>query len=116
MVEKYVAYHALTGAFAAPPPFDAALVRLAARGPRLARLADSYSARFARGSVLRKKLSLALGILECSPGFVGHVDTAYGGPRPLVFARMGLALAASALALAFSLALIGPLHAVLRRK
>jgi hypothetical protein len=116
VVEKYVAYHRLTGAFAGPLPFDAALVRLAARGPWLARLADSYSARFARGSVLRKKLALALGILECSPGFVEHVDTADSGPRPLVFARMGLAVAASALALAVSLALIGPLHAALRRR
>ena len=107
---KYLEYHRAAGTFALLPPFEATLVRFAAHNRWSARVADSYSARFAKCSVLRKKLALLVGILECSPGFFERIDKAYGGPRLLIFARMGLAVAGSVLALLVSLVLVGPLH------
>jgi hypothetical protein len=114
VIEKYVEFHRVSGALAHAPAFEQALVRIAARHTWLARMADSYSARFAKCSVLRKKLALMVGLLECSPGFHEALDTAWQGPKILVFLRMGLAVAASAGALAASVALLGPLHVFLR--
>ena len=110
MSVKYADYHRLTGAFADLDAFDRALTAVAVRHPWIARVADSYAVRFARGSALRKKLALMVAILECSPGFFERIDTVHSGPRLLILARMAVALAASAISLAVSLVLFGPLH------
>jgi hypothetical protein len=96
--------------------FETLVVRLAAVHPWLARVADSYSARFDKLSPLRKKLALLLGILECSPGYFERIDLAWTGPRFVILLRMGVAVANSAAALAVSVPLLGPLHLAIGRR
>jgi hypothetical protein len=112
---KYVDYHRRKTAFRNLPAFDRSLLRLAVSHPWLTRVADSYSARFDRCSVLRKKLALVTAIMECSPEYVERIDTAYCGPLPLILFRMGLAVTGSAVALVASLILVAPLHLMVGR-
>jgi nucleoside-diphosphate-sugar epimerase len=55
------------------------LVAFARRGPRAARLADSFAVLFARAGVLRRKLTLLLAILESMAPTAVIVDTADRG-------------------------------------
>ena len=113
---KYADYHRSAGAFTDLSAFEHATVRLATVHPWLTRVADSYSARFDKCSPLRKKLALLVGILECSPGYFDRIDTAYGGNVVTVLFRLAVAVAASVVALAVSLVLLGPLHLLLGRR
>jgi hypothetical protein len=84
VVGKYRDFHVETGV-AALDGFDRFLVRVSARGPFWARMADTYATRFRKNSAVHKKLVLMLALLECSPssfeiveqvqanGFVGAV-------------------------------------------
>jgi hypothetical protein len=112
---KYVDYHRDSGAFASMTTFEALAVSIAVAHPWLTRIADSYSARFDRCSPLRKKLALLLAVLEFSPGYFERVDVAWTGPRLLIFFRMTLTVVNSAVALAVSLPLLGPLHLAMGR-
>jgi hypothetical protein len=60
---------------------DRALCGVARGGPRLARIADSYAAVCARGSVLRRKLVLLVAILESRGSTAAALDTAVPGSR-----------------------------------
>ena len=68
MLTKYREGHAAHGLERAADAnsFDRLLVRMARKGPRFARLTDTYTSLFYGTSVLRKKLILLLAILECS--------------------------------------------------
>ena len=83
------------------PGFDSALVALARRGPRRARIADAYAGHFARRSTLRRKLALLVAILEVVP----PSDRAFA-PRPGSPLATALRLAAT-VAAALALALAG---------
>ena len=84
VIGKYRDFHLLSDA-AALDGFDRFLVRVSARGPFWARMADTYATRFRKNSAVHKKLVLMLALLECSPssfeiveqvqanGFVGTV-------------------------------------------
>lgn len=85
VVAKYTDYHQRFPGFESGG-FDRFLVRWSARGPFLARLADSYASRFRKGAAVRKKLVLTLALLESSspafeqldrPGRGGLVALAY---------------------------------------
>lgn len=114
--DKYIDYHRRKQSFEDAAAFEKKLVRLAALHPWLTRVADAYAARLDRCSVLRKKLSLLAAIMECTPDYSVRIDSAYRGPVAWIFLRMGLAVAASALALAASLILVLPLRAALDRR
>jgi hypothetical protein len=88
--------------------FDSFLVRVAARGPWLARLADSYASRLFRYGSLRKKLVLVLGLLECSPGSFELLDRVESGGFAGTIARLAWRTAAYAAMLALSLVLFVP--------
>lgn len=101
ITRKYLDAHGVRPDLAATAGFERVLVRHAARGPLMARLADAYARRlFPRGS-FRKKLVLLLAIVETSPVLHHHVDTA--PTRSLPSALVSLAVAGTtgvALALA----------------
>ncbi|MCC6862070.1 MAG: hypothetical protein IT158_26090 [Bryobacterales bacterium] len=114
VLRKYLQYHASPDRAAVQPrdSFDERLLRLAARGPGWARLADAYACRFARRSALRAKLVLLLGLLECSAPSFALLDAPDPGGRPPVLARLSLQLARFVLASVAGILLFTPLRAL----
>lgn len=110
VVSKYEEFHRSAAAQPARSGFDKLLLKLSARSTWWTRLADTYASRFFRGSTLRRKLVLLLGLLECAPPSAAHLDAP--GSRSVVGAWIGLALSAVryAVSLAASLMLFAPLH------
>src|SRR5262249_40949108 len=74
----YARAHAIGSVEADRPAtaFDRRLLQFARRGPRFARMADSYAVIFARLSVLRRKLVLLVAILESIGSTAVVIDTA----------------------------------------
>lgn len=77
--------------------FDSALLRIARGGPFLARACDVHARVFRPGGVLRRKLVLALALLETDRHSHGRVD-AVGGDS-----RLGLVVAIAGWGLRFLL-------------
>ena len=89
--------------------FDATLIAVARAGPALTRMADAYARLFVRRSILRRKLTLLLAILESAAP-----SEAQFAPLPAsaagTLARLALSgIAAATFALA-GVAILGPLH------
>jgi len=91
--------------------FDGLLLSLALTGGPTARIADAYSSRFRRGSVLRRKMVLVLALAECDPDLAESIDTP-DGPGLALWASLGLAAILSFLALVTGVVLLGPVHLV----
>ncbi len=70
--------------------FDRLLIRIARRGPQLAKAADAYAAAFARTAVLRRKLVLLLAILETSWPASQSIESVVTGSRLRLMATIGL--------------------------
>jgi hypothetical protein len=104
VVTKYEEFHRIRPT--ASSGFDGLLVKMSALGVWMTRLADTYASRFFRGSTLRRKLVLLLGLLECSQPSAGYLDAPGGG------AWIGLAVSAAryAASLAAAFVLFAPLH------
>jgi hypothetical protein len=69
VIEKYLDFHRTSDA-AAPQKFDRFdqfLITFSAAGVFRTRLSDSYVSVFRKDAALRKKLTLVLALLECSP-------------------------------------------------
>jgi len=101
--------------FAAMSGFDAALLRIGARGPAWTSLADSYACIAARGSALRKKLVLLAAILEscdAAHGFRDGVDDTPAAAVVLSGAGRGLLFAGR---LVVATILFAPMHLLLGR-
>ncbi len=94
--------------------FDELLVRISSWGPWWTRLADSYASRFYKDALLRKKLVLALALLECSPPAFQYLDRpdAGGSWRTCFCLAYQAGLYGAMLVLAASLLL--PFHLALR--
>jgi hypothetical protein len=91
-------------------PIDRALLGATRLGSTLARLADGY-ARVARPTgPLRRRLTLAVAILECAPPSHLRLNAAAVGSRPALALRLGTALVASGLALVLGVAGFGLIH------
>lgn len=91
--------------------FDRTLVSAAAMTPLLARAADAYARFFARGSLLRRKLTVLTAILESSAG----TDAAYAplaAPVPLALLRLAGTGLAFTLSLLAGIILFAPVHVV----
>jgi len=116
VVGKYVDFHGqskaapgLTGP-TGRAHFDEFLVGVSARGPLWARMADAYASQLRKDSAVRKKLIVALALLECTPPsseFLDRVDA--GGPLGAV-ARLAVGGMRYALALVISVAVFTPVR------
>lgn len=109
VLDKYVAFHdaypdRLDG-------FDRRLLRLAQMLPLVLRLGDAYTAQFARGSALRRKLVLMLALLEVTPPACEEFEGPSGSPLGTWFG-LGMRAAAEAVCLVLGTLLLGPLHLI----
>ena len=110
LLRKYIECHKI-GRIAEPEDaFDRFLTRTAARGPFLARAADTYASRFLKYGSLRKKLVLVLALLECSPGWFETLDRVEPGGVPGTVARLAWRTGTYLAMLLFSLALFLPVR------
>lgn len=80
VIEKYRDFHLESDAAARTlDPFDRFLVRVSARAPFWARMADTYATRFRKNSAVHRKLVLMLALLECAPSSFEIVEHVRGG-------------------------------------
>jgi nucleoside-diphosphate-sugar epimerase len=109
VVTKYEEFHR-SAAQPARSGFDRLLLKISARSVWMTRLAETYASRFFRGSTLRRKLVLLLGLLECAQPSAAYLDAP--GSHSIAGAWIGLAMSALryAASLAASLLLFVPLH------
>ena len=112
VVAKYLDFHRKSDTLGALKfdRFDRFLVRVSARGPFWARLADSYASLFRKNSALRKKLVLTLALLECAPPSFEKLDKTPGGGMLGVVVRLGFGAMQYALSLVTSFAIFTPVH------
>ena len=110
VLEKYRDWHVQSGVMAEleADPFDQHLVEVAARGPRWARLADSYASRFRKDSILRKKLVATLAILECVLPASAVLDLVDRGGAAGAILRLSCAGAVYAASVAASIVIFTP--------
>ena len=92
--------------------FDRALVAFARRGPHFARFADVHARLFSGSGLLRRKLVLALALLETDPDAHRRVDLVSRGSRSRFLAAMALWIASFALAAVFGLLVFVPVRLV----
>jgi hypothetical protein len=76
VVQTYVRAHDALSALRSSSAAERALVAVATRSPALTRLADAYARARAPRSLLRRKLSLLLSILETTPPSSRVIDGA----------------------------------------
>ena len=113
VMSKYAEFHRSAAAQPARSGFDRLLLKWSARSAWWTQPADTYASRFFRGSTLRRRLVLLLGLLECAPPSSTYLDAP--GSRGVIGAWLGLAMSAVryAASLAVSLLLFAPLHLAL---
>lgn len=111
VVDKYHDAHARLARLQGGSAFDRVLVSIAVRHPLLARLADAYTAVFARRALVRQKWVLLLALLETTGSTAGHFDRPdHRSPARLALSALRVA-AGYAACLALSLVTMLPLHA-----
>jgi len=111
VVEKYRDAHARLTRLQGGSAFDRILVGIAVRQPLLARLADAYTAVFARRSLVRQKWVLLLALLETTGTTAGHFDRPdHRSSARLALSALGVSVRYAA-SLALSLVTMLPLHA-----
>jgi len=79
VIAKYLDFHQKMGIGVTGDRFERLLVSISARGPVWTRLADSYASIWRKNSVLRKKLVIALALLECAPPAFETLDRCPAG-------------------------------------
>jgi hypothetical protein len=110
VIAKYLDFHQKMGNGEGVDRFDRLLVSFSARGPLWARLADSYATIWRRNSLLRNKLVLTLGLLECSsPAFEKFDQCPSGGWIGTVF-QLGFGAFGYACSLFAGMALFSPIR------
>lgn len=112
VTERYVAAHEARPDLVARTQFDPVILRLAVSPVVPTRVCDAYARICAPRSLLRRKLSLLLAILESSPEVFRKVDTVAPVPRPVLVARLIGQLAIWLLALGVGAVLLLPLQAL----
>ena len=116
VLAKYRQAHQAIPALAAPPadPFDDFLVRFSARAPLAAALADAFCCRFFKRATVRKKLVLALALLECAPGSASAIDSPGSGGRTAALLRLAAGISSAAALLLVSALVLGPIRLLFR--
>jgi hypothetical protein len=111
VIGKYRDFHQESDASArALDAFDHFLVRVSARAPFWARLADTYATRCRKNSAVRRKLVLMLALLECAPSSFEIVEQVQvGGPAGAVV-LLGWEAARYALVLIISVVIFTPVR------
>ncbi|MGQ0764511.1 MAG: hypothetical protein ACT4OZ_02480 [Gemmatimonadota bacterium] len=69
-------------------PIEKTLLGMLGRGPLSAALADSYARRFFPHGVVRRRLTLALALLESGAGTHSSYDRGIGASRPVTWAAL----------------------------
>jgi hypothetical protein len=111
VIGKYRDFHLESDASARTlDPFDHFLVRVSARAPFWARLADTYATRFRKNSTVHRKLVLMLALLECAPTSFVIVEQMRGGGLVGAAALVGWEAARYALVLVMSIAIFTPVR------
>jgi len=109
VIGKYREFHLETNS-AALDGFDRFLVRVSARGPFWARMADTYATRFRKNSTVHRKLVLMLALLECAPSSFAIVERVQGGGAAGAAVLLGWEAARYALVLVISIAIFTPVR------
>jgi hypothetical protein len=109
VIGKYREFHLETNS-AALDGFDRFLVRVSARGPFWARMADTYATRFRKNSTVHRKLVLMLALLECAPSSFAIVEQVHGGGAAGAAVLLGWEAARYALVLVISIAIFTPVR------
>jgi hypothetical protein len=108
-VAAYVRAHP-SAALHAGDRFDRTLVSVARRSPAWCALADSYARRVRPYGSLRRKLVLALAVLESTPQAHAAYDTAKAGAPVVSWLALAASGAGWAARTAVAVALLLPLH------
>ena len=87
---KYAEANIVMAGLAPADPFDAFLLRFAAKHRFCTKLADSYARVFRPGAVLHRKLIVLLAILESSPPSSRMIDAPLRGHRALLPVRLAM--------------------------
>lgn len=105
-------YQRSVGALAGEPlgPIDRVLLVAAGLGPLAARVADGYARGFRPTGGYRRRVTLALAILENAPDFHREMNDGVEGTPATVMAKLAWQLAGSAAAMAVGIVLFGPVH------
>src|SRR4051794_6802839 len=108
VIGKYRHFHQVSGLTA--QRIDAVLVRVASWGPWWTSLADTYAVRFRKHGVLRKKLVLTLGLLECTPPAFEYLDDTDRVSLPVLYLKLGWRVGMHVAMLFVSMFLFLPIH------
>ncbi len=109
LVSKYLEYHEKRGP--ACTGFDSALLALARIHPSAAFVCDSYATWFHRQSVLRKKLVVVIALYESTAtGDAWLRSTDLRGSKHVLYAKLGLRIAAHVLAAVAGALLLSPVR------
>jgi hypothetical protein len=111
VIGKYRDFHLESDAAAsALDPFDHFLVRVSARAPFWARMADTYATRLRKNSAVHRKLVLMLALLECAPSSFAIVEQVQGGGAAGAAVLLGWEAARYALVLVISVVIFTPVR------
>ena len=111
VIEKYRDFHLESDAAArALDPFDHFLVRVSARAPFWARMADTYATRFRKNSAVHRKLVLMLALLECAPSSFEIVEQVHANSMGAAVLLLGREAARYALVLIVSVVIFTPVR------
>lgn len=110
VIEKYKRFHRERDIAAGLAGFDGVLLSVSARGPLWARLADSYASRWRKNSIVRRKLVLALALLEVANPSFEKLDECPGGGPPGAMIQLGLAALGYACSVLAAVALFSPIR------
>ena len=111
----YERWHAAqgNGEAARAPAIDRVLVAVARLHPWATRMADAYSARLCKASLLRRKLVLVLALVECSPETYALVEEPRSSGRAAAFARIAASAWCEAAAFVAGAVVLLPIHGIL---
>jgi hypothetical protein len=109
VIGKYRDFHVETD-WVALDGFDHFLVRVSARAPFWACMADTYATRFRKNSAVHRKLVLMLALLECAPTSFAKVEQVQGEGLLGAAALLGWEAARYAMVLVISIAIFTPVR------
>lgn len=116
VADAYVAAHAVRAELTSPQSAMDQWVAVFSRQLRVfALLGDAYSAFFLRRGLLRRKLALLVGILECTPPYADQFEP-QGPGWAGACARLGLHGMVAAATVSTAAAVLGPVHLTLAVK
>lgn len=114
IIEKYYQCHEKIN-LAPADKHDAILLKLAGKRPFFTRMTDAYSRFFRPRSVVRKKLSYLMAILEVTPPYFRYYDSADGSGFIGFVIKAGLKAAGLAFHLLISVPFLLPLQIIFKK-